>query len=315
MHLMKLHPQVTQIGSDWAGGGHTELYLLQGDVLAIIDTGTQESPQNAIIPAMQSMGLELKDIDIILNTHGHHDHSGGNAEVQATSGCRIYIHEADSPFLEDPEAAFDKWYSAMYRAMGGPEHLIAERLAFVERIGKQTRVGQSLKEGDTIDLGKGLALKVLHFPGHTPGSIGYWWEQEGVLFSGDCFPGLGSRPGGIMVMLDPVTYEASLEKAKAMPLHTLACAHHYRCLSLEQASIRKGDDIKTYLVECQTISQHMRQVAGAVARALPEQPFVKQAQAMIGELGKEWDVSPTPEGTIPPLNAITLYAYLSKGAR
>ena len=39
----KFHPQVTQVGCYWGSGGHTELYLLEGERLAVVDTGVDAS--------------------------------------------------------------------------------------------------------------------------------------------------------------------------------------------------------------------------------------------------------------------------------
>jgi glyoxylase-like metal-dependent hydrolase (beta-lactamase superfamily II) len=52
-----------------------------------------------------------------------------------------------------------------------------------------------LQDGDELDLGRALVLRVLHTPGHTPGSISLYWEREGILFTGDSLQGRGSRPG------------------------------------------------------------------------------------------------------------------------
>jgi hypothetical protein len=45
-----------------------------------------------------------------------------------------------------------------------------------------------------LDLGDGLSLKVLHTPGHSPGSISLWLPQEGALFSADAIPTAGGMP-------------------------------------------------------------------------------------------------------------------------
>jgi hypothetical protein len=79
----RIHPQVVQIGCYWGDGGHTELYLLQGDTLAIVDSGVNDTPTKYIAPALEIYGLTLHDVDLILNPHGHHDHAGGKGELVA----------------------------------------------------------------------------------------------------------------------------------------------------------------------------------------------------------------------------------------
>ena len=54
-------------------------YLLRGARNIIIDTGIVPAPDRDIAPALRTVGLDLSDIDLIINTHGHPDHVGGNA--------------------------------------------------------------------------------------------------------------------------------------------------------------------------------------------------------------------------------------------
>ena len=56
------------------------------------------------------------------------------------------------------------------------------------------RVDQDLKDGDTLDLGDGLSLKVIHTPGHSKGSVALVLEPGGVLFAGDAIPMRGAVP-------------------------------------------------------------------------------------------------------------------------
>ena len=51
-------------------------YLVEGTRRALIDTGTTDSPTQAIAPALAKLGRRIEDIDLVLNTHGHIDHSG-----------------------------------------------------------------------------------------------------------------------------------------------------------------------------------------------------------------------------------------------
>ena len=62
----RFHPQVVQIGCYWGEGGHTELYLLQGDTLAIVDTGVHDSPTKYLAPALATYGLTLGDVELDL---------------------------------------------------------------------------------------------------------------------------------------------------------------------------------------------------------------------------------------------------------
>ena len=97
MDVAEIHPRVTKINAPMSmgvphrTGGGVGLYLIKGERLALVDTGVYNSPENAIAPALAERGLSLKDIDFVLNTHGHADHAGGNALFQSRSQARFFI--------------------------------------------------------------------------------------------------------------------------------------------------------------------------------------------------------------------------------
>ncbi len=101
----------------------------------------------------------------IINTHGHFDHIGGNQILQEKTGAPIVIHESELEFLIDP----------------------SKNLSFM--MGKAREVSsppaeKGLKEGEEIIIDD-IVFKILHTPGHSPGSIGLYSAAEGILFSGD----------------------------------------------------------------------------------------------------------------------------------
>jgi len=97
----------------------------------------------------------------IINTHGHGDHIGGNGFFKETFKCPIMIHEADAPMLTDNKKNLSEY-------MGTPLPLFPP-----DRI---------LQDRDTIQMGE-HQIKVIHTPGHTPGSISLLIEK--FLISGD----------------------------------------------------------------------------------------------------------------------------------
>jgi hydroxyacylglutathione hydrolase len=85
----------------------------------------------------------------IISTHTHIDHVGGLAQLHAVTGAPVLIHEADMPLYENLEE--------QARFLGGPTP-------------PSTKIDEYVKDGDTLRWGRYTA-RVIHTPGHTPGSI------------------------------------------------------------------------------------------------------------------------------------------------
>jgi hydroxyacylglutathione hydrolase len=113
--------------------------------VATIDTPDAE----AILAELEKLGWGR--LDLILNTHWHPDHAGGNAAIQAATGCEIV----------------------------GPEEV--RRIAPLDRV---------IKGGDTVTLGE-TTFEVTDSPGHTLGHILYRSAADHIAFVGDTLFPLG----------------------------------------------------------------------------------------------------------------------------
>lgn len=109
------------------------------------------------------------EIKFIVNTHGHGDHIGANAELKNLTKAKICIHSLDNPMLSNSGLNFSR--------LSG--YNIVSPSADIE-----------LKDGDEIKFGS-EKLKVIHTPGHSKGSI--CLLGDGFLISGDTlfFEGVG----------------------------------------------------------------------------------------------------------------------------
>ena len=275
----RIHPQVVQIGCYWGEGGHTELYLLEGDTLAIVDTGVYDTPGRYIAPALEAYGRTLGDIDLILNTHGHHDHAGGNAELVAASGAKVWIHEADARVAEDPDYQFDTYFAIRQVLVGRPDRLDAARAKMKVSAGRSVKVDRQLVDGEVVDLGKGIQLRVIHTPGHTRGSVCFYWESEGLVMSGDSALGLSSRPGGLPLIYFPADFERSLDRLLGLDIAVLGLGHHYRTLSVPRDSVHFGPNAKAYLRASREIAAIIGDSLRRAKAARPGAGFLEVARA------------------------------------
>ncbi|MBL7175839.1 MAG: MBL fold metallo-hydrolase [Desulfobacteraceae bacterium] len=72
--MEKIHPRVFRIPASFTNI-EVNLYLIQGERLALIDTGVSNSVERFIKPALNNLGFDLKDLDLIIHTHAHFDHN------------------------------------------------------------------------------------------------------------------------------------------------------------------------------------------------------------------------------------------------
>ena len=150
------------------------VYFIDDEKKAVIDTGGDAT---FLVERLRKF-VNPKEIDYIILTHSHFDHAAATADLKRICGAKILIHPEEYEFVKSVG------FSTVFFNIKYPP------------FSPDVEVG----EGDYIDLGE-LSFKVLHTPGHTPGSICLYEENEKILFSGDTvFPngafGRVDLPGG-----------------------------------------------------------------------------------------------------------------------
>lgn len=124
--------------------------------------------------AIEESGVTVR---YVLNTHCHFDHMGANADVLAATGALLALHAADLPILQARGGA--TWFGVPVKASPPPD---------VE-----------LVDGQTLEVGT-LRLQVMHTPGHSPGSVTFYLQEEAAAFDGDVLFAMGigrtDLPGG-----------------------------------------------------------------------------------------------------------------------
>jgi glyoxylase-like metal-dependent hydrolase (beta-lactamase superfamily II) len=159
--------------------GQNNAYVIHGEVPTLIDTGVAMPEVRAdLVDGLADAGLELPDLERILLTHWHADHSGLAGELAAESGATVFAHEADVPLVAGDDDAFaDLWdrRDRRFEAWGIPPDKRAElesfRTEFAGATGESVAV-EPLTDGDRVAAGDG-ELSVLHLPGHAAGLVAY----------------------------------------------------------------------------------------------------------------------------------------------
>ncbi len=284
MQVDRIHKDVYRIATPFDKAGTVFLYLVKGDRTALVDTGAVDSPLEVLEPALAEAGMDLGDVDLILNTHAHLDHSGGNLEAKRISGAPIHVHSADLFMAQSTEAQVEA-HIAPLRALEFPEEAIQERAEYVLRnAGPAAGADVLLTDGEVVDLGGGVQLRVIHCPGHTPGHVCYFWESEGVLISGDAIQGQGARPGGYPYYFNARDYRRSLAALAKLKVRLLCMGHAFQGGALVNNPVRTDQEVGAFLQESIRVADTIHR---SVVEALRQKPGASNrdlAYAALSEL-------------------------------
>lgn len=166
--------------------GPVNVYVVRQDPITLIDIGPNtEEAFEGLKKGLHELGLKLESIERVIVSHGHSDHCGLASRVQQISGCKIYVHSWEADFVanrldynehrgllrragvpEDVIDSFEKGYSSISPYSGG-------RFEF-----------ETVEDEDEFIFEK-ESLRVVHTPGHTPGSICLMREGNRELMAAD----------------------------------------------------------------------------------------------------------------------------------
>jgi glyoxylase-like metal-dependent hydrolase (beta-lactamase superfamily II) len=173
---MKLAPSLHRIGSDMVN-----VYLIdETGGITVIDAGIP-GLWRELIAELESMGRSVIDIKGVILTHADTDHLGFAERLRGEHDVPIYVHEADAP---QARGEIEKENPPWGKVRIGPT---LSFLWYAARRGglKVTPVAevQTVNDGDVLDLPG--SPRIIHTPGHSPGSIAIHSEIVSALFVGD----------------------------------------------------------------------------------------------------------------------------------
>ncbi|MDL1964782.1 MAG: MBL fold metallo-hydrolase [Deltaproteobacteria bacterium] len=197
--IIELQPNIFRLkGEDTS----SHSYLIRGDYKNIlIDSGVDKN-FSKLQKSLLTLGLKIRDIDIIINTHEHFDHIGANRYFQDYSLIAAHRFAATKITVEDR-------YVTMYKSGDLNEPSL--------------RVHLWLESKSQFDLGN-YSLNIIHTPGHTSGSICIYEPVRKILFTGDTVFAGGTlsyigESGSVGDYIDSISHLATRKINELYPGH------------------------------------------------------------------------------------------------
>lgn len=200
--------QVRMLGAD--------AFLIVEDSLTLIDAGMVGS-RITLERYLRRIGRSLDELDRIICTHGHPDHIGGIRElVRDRADVTILIHPDDLAGLQLP----------LREALARTEERSVRRGRLIQYLTRAPQNCTPIDDGALLpELG---GLRVIHTPGHTPGSICLYAGRLRLLFTGDVLQVIRGRLtyASSFFSHDHAEARASVERLAALDVRTIALSHY-----------------------------------------------------------------------------------------
>ncbi len=197
-------------------GVDTFIIAEPGRPLTLIDAGMPWSPW-PIRRRIRSIGRRPEEIERIICTHGHPDHIGGIPRLlRGRTDVSILMHPTDIAGLA----------VGLRHALRRTDDGVARRSRLLDYFTRTPASLEPIRDGDLLPVLGGL--RVIHTPGHTPGSVCLYAEQHRLLFTGDVLQVIRGRLtyANAFFSHDIGQARATLSRLAELDVETIALAHY-----------------------------------------------------------------------------------------
>lgn len=237
---MELYKDVYRIQSLY-GGRNLFQYFFNGSRRVLLDAGIAETPEKAIFPYLERLGVPPERLNLAITTHSDMDHQGGNDAIKRIApGAALACGEEDRDLIENPATLYARRYNFLRE-----DHGVSFDATPPVDAGKPRRVDITFSGGETIALGDNWRLDVLHVPGHSRGHLAFYDRRNRAAFVGDAIHGRGC-PKASGEMAIPVTYYnvdvylSTLRYFERLPVESLHSGHW---------PTMRGEEIRDFISE------------------------------------------------------------------
>ena len=222
---MQIFPNVHEIKSVF-GDRYIQQYLFVGDSVLLLDAGVINTPEEAIFPYMEKIGIPPQKLSLVIAMHADSDHHGGLPAIKdASPSTSLACHEGDRKMIEDPEVLYHDRYNFLARDHGlgfGREGMMYSP--------RKCKIDTSLSPHQVLTIAPGWNLQVWHVPGHSDGHLAIYDEKNQAAFTSDAvqaggYPTVtgGTAFGPTYYVVN--AYLATIEFLEKQPIEHLFTGH------------------------------------------------------------------------------------------
>ena len=148
--------------------------LSTGEGVVLVDAGGRGS-LGSIAAGLGALGSSLEQVCLVVLTHYHPDHSGGLGKLVEATSAKVAVHRQEAGIVGRKEPVPSPFRNPILAAITRP--------FLAPLYGVPVEVDHLLEDGDRLPLGE--EVRVLHTPGHPPGSVCLYIASKKMLIVGD----------------------------------------------------------------------------------------------------------------------------------
>jgi len=222
---MQIFPNVYEIKSLFADR-YLQQYLFVGDTVVLLDAGIIGTPEAAIFPYMEKIGVSPQKLTMVIAMHADSDHHGGLPAIKdASSSTLLACHEGDRALIEDPETLYRDRYNFLAKNHGlgfGREGMVYSP--------RPCKIDARLSANEVLKIAPGWNLRVWHVPGHSEGHLAIYDEKNHAAFTSDAVQAGGYPTVSGGTAFGPTYYTvnaylATIEFLEKQPIEHLFTGH------------------------------------------------------------------------------------------